>query len=45
MTSVMPAVIDKANASADMIAGFDFFLRHRVWIDLRHNRLVFQPAN
>ena len=43
-TDVPLAVIDKPNASADMIAGFDFFRRHRVWIDLRHNRLVFQAA-
>ncbi len=38
-------VVDKPNASADMIAGFDFFRRHRVWIDRRHNRLVFTPID
>ena len=35
-------VVDKPNASADVIAGFDFFLRHRVWIDRKGGRLVFQ---
>jgi len=37
-------VVDKPNASADMIAGFDFFWRHRVWIDKKGRRLVFQAA-
>lgn len=44
-TDVPLTVIDKPNASADMIAGFDFFLRHRVWVDLAHNRLVFRAAD
>jgi predicted aspartyl protease len=38
-------VVDKPNASADMIAGFDFFRRHRVWIDKKNHRLVFQAAS
>ena len=37
-------VVDKPNASADMIAGFDFFLRHRVWIDQKDRRLVVQAS-
>ena len=44
-TDVPLTVIDKPNASADMIAGFDFFLRHRVWVDLPHHRLVFRAAD
>ena len=38
-------VVDKPNASADMIAGFDFFLRHRVWIDRMGRRLVFRAGD
>ena len=38
-------VVDKPNASADMIAGFDFFLCHRVWIDRKGGRLVIQGAD
>ena len=38
-------VVDKPNASADMIAGFDVFLRHRIWIDRKGGRLVIQMSN
>ncbi len=38
-------VVDKPNASVDMIAGFDFFLSHRVWIDQDARRLVVQAAD
>lgn len=38
-------VVDKPNASADMIAGFDFFMRHRVWIDAKGHRLVFRMTD
>lgn len=38
-------VVDKPNASADLIAGFDFFLRHRVWIDQKGRRLVVQATD
>lgn len=38
-------VVDKPNASADMIAGFDVFLRHRIWIDRKGRRLVIQMTD
>lgn len=35
-------VVDKPNASADMLIGFDFFATHRVWIDKAGGRLLFR---
>lgn len=37
------AVVDKPQASADMLIGFDFFATHRVWIDKAGGRLLFRP--
>lgn len=35
-------IVDKPHASADMIAGFDFFATNRVWIDRQRRRLLFR---
>jgi predicted aspartyl protease len=38
-------VVDKPNASADMLIGADFFLGHRVFISKSQRKLYFAPDN